>query len=158
MATSDNKHNGIKVVSIKMVKEKTLFPNHSILQAQDAVQLLRDRFAKLDRESLFALNVDVQGTVTCMDVVSIGTVNSTLFSPRDIYKSAILSNSSGIILLHNHPSGNPKPSDEDLLVTRRMIKSSKIMDIRLLDHIIVAGGTGDYYSFREHGELDDLYT
>lgn len=156
MATSDNK--GIRVVSIKMVREKALFPNHSILQAQDAVQLLRERFAKLDRESLFALNVDVQGTVTCMDVVSTGTVNSTLFSPRDIYKSAILSNSSGIILLHNHPSGNPKPSDEDRFVTQQMIKSSKIMDIRFLDHIIVAGGTGDYYSFREHGELDDLYT
>lgn len=152
---AQDKHNGLKVVEIKMVKEKTLFPRHTIVSPRDAVQLLRDRFANLDRESLVVLNVDIQGNVTCMNTVSTGTVSGTLFSPREVYKSAILSNSSGVILIHNHPSGNPKPSSEDMLVTRRMSESSKIMDIRFLDHIIVAGGTGEYYSFMEQGELDN---
>jgi hypothetical protein len=83
---------------------------------------------------------------------SMGTVNMSLVSPREVFKSAILSNAAGIMLVHNHPSGNPTPSRADLELTKTLWEAARIMDIPLLDHIIL-GRDGVYCSFLTNGFL-----
>lgn len=90
-----------------------------------------------------------------LNVCSIGTLDTALISPRDVMKSAILSNARAFIGIHNHPSGNNSPSDEDILTTKRLMKCGEILSIRMLDHIIVAGETGNMFSMRSAGMMND---
>lgn len=72
-------------------------------------------------------------------VITIGTLDSSLVHPREVFKAAIENNSANIILVHNHPSGNPEPSNEDIKITRRLVEAGNFMDIKVFDHIIIAG-------------------
>ena len=89
-----------------------------------------------------------------MNLVSVGTINASLVIPREVFKSSILANASAIIGLHNHPSGNVKPSKEDMIVTRKLQKCGQLLGIELLDHIIVGGTNGKMLSFREEKMLN----
>lgn len=80
--------------------------------------------------------------------ISHGTVNMSVASPREIFLRSVLCNATGIVLIHNHPSGNPDPSQEDRVTTQRICQGGKLMGIPLIDHIII--GAGCYYSFREN--------
>jgi len=82
-------------------------------------------------------------------VVSIGHLNASLVHPRELFKDVIKKSSAAVILVHNHPSGDPTPSDEDITVTKRLCEAGELLGIRVLDHIIVAGKR--YLSFREQG-------
>ena len=84
-----------------------------------------------------------------LEIISIGTVNSAMAEPREIFKHAILNNAAGIILVHNHPSGDCKPSVADRQLTERIEKSGEILGIEVYDHVIIGDG---YYSFEEEGE------
>lgn len=101
--------------------------------------------------SFCVLNLKSNSQVINMNVVSVGTLNTALAHPREVFKSAVLSNAAGIILLHNHPSGNSYPSREDYNVTKRMLAAGEIMGIPVMDHVIVAGN--DYYSFLENENI-----
>ena len=81
-----------------------------------------------------------------------------MVSPREVFKSSILSNAAGFIALHNHPSGQAKPSSEDKDVTARLLECGRMLDIKMMDHIIVAGESGDMISFKSEGLLDQLDT
>ena len=81
-----------------------------------------------------------------MNIVSMGTINASLVTGREVFKSAILLNASYVILLHNHPSGDPQPSSHDFLVTSKLCAGGNILGIDVLDHIIVGGRTGTYHS------------
>ena len=83
--------------------------------------------------------------------VSRGTLDTTLVHPREVFKAALLANSSAIILCHNHPSGDPCPSPDDVHLTRRLVDAGTLLGVDVLDHIIV--GDGRYYSFKEAGRL-----
>ena len=87
---------------------------------------------------------------------SIGTLNASLVSPREIMKAAILSNASAFIAVHNHPSGNCSPSSEDIDTTKRLAECGEILNIRMLDHIIVAGETGKMLSMKAEGSMPDI--
>ncbi|MDU4756428.1 MAG: JAB domain-containing protein [Lachnospiraceae bacterium] len=89
---------------------------------------------------------------------SMGTINASLVTGREVFKSAILSNASYVILLHNHPSGDPQPSHHDFLVTSKLCAGGNILGIDVLDHIIVGGRTGKYHSMAKEGELENLRT
>ena len=93
------------------------------------------------------LHLDGKNRVICMDLVSIGSFNQSIVHPRDVFKTACLSNVAAIILIHQHPTGDPSPSSEDLAITRRHKEAGEIMGIKILDHIIV--GDGEYLSFVE---------
>ena len=80
-----------------------------------------------------------------MEIISIGSLNSSVVHPREVFKVAIDNNSANIILLHNHPSGNPEPSKEDISVTEKLVEAGKILNIEVFDHIIIAGS--QFYSF-----------
>jgi DNA repair protein RadC len=83
--------------------------------------------------------------------VSRGTLDSTLVHPRDVFQAALLANAAAIVAAHNHPSGDPTPSPDDVALTRRLVEAGDVMGIPVLDHIII--GDGRYYSFKEAGRL-----
>ncbi|MPZ21631.1 MAG: DNA repair protein RadC [Luteitalea sp.] len=83
--------------------------------------------------------------------VSRGTLDATLVHPRDVFKAALLANSAAIVIAHVHPSGDPTPSLNDILLTRRLVTAGELLGVDVLDHIIV--GDGRYYSFRQGGQL-----
>lgn len=103
------------------------------------------------QENLVLLCLDMRNNLTSYSVVHRGTINQTFVEPKNLFQRALLSNASRILIAHNHPSGNPKPSLADNQVTERLVRAGKLMSIELLDHIIV--GSDDYYSYREEGKL-----
>ncbi|UCG43960.1 MAG: DNA repair protein RadC [candidate division WOR-3 bacterium] len=114
--------------------------------AQAVFDLMRAEVADEKRECFFVLAVDSRNRLVFRDDVSVGCLNSTLAHPREVFEKAIRAKASGVIVVHNHPSGDPQPSDDDIRLTRRLAEAGKIMGIPLQDHIIVAGK--HMYSFR----------
>ena len=104
-------------------------------------------YGKADREIFLILHMNSKNGLIKEEVHSIGTVNQSAVYPREIARSAILNNSSSVILIHNHPSGDPAPSEPDKEQTRRIINALNLFDIKVLDHIIL--GRDKYYSFRD---------
>lgn len=143
--------NEIKVVSIRLVDDPPLYSNRALQTAQDVLDTVGEEIRKYDRELFCILNLRSKNQVINMNIVSMGTLNITLVHPREVFKSAILSNAAGIMLIHNHPSGECSPSKEDIEVTKRMAEAGDLMGITVLDHIIL--GEQEYYSFRETGML-----
>ena len=103
------------------------------------------------QENLVVLCLDVKSNLLCYSTVHKGTVNRALVNPRDIFQRAILSNACHIIIAHNHPSNNPKPSEADTNLTQKIQECGDLLGITLLDHVIV--GQNTYFSYREDGYL-----
>lgn len=141
----------IDVVSLKLVKEKNI--SIKMQNKFDVVSNLSDLIKDKDKEYFVVISLNTSLCVNSINVVSIGSVNSTIVHPREVFKVAILSNATCIIVAHNHPSGNVMPSKEDIDVTRRLKKASEIIGITLLDHIIVGFQNLEIYSFKENGLL-----
>lgn len=103
--------------------------------AEIFIPLLRDEV----KEKFIVICLNSANKIIKHEVISVGTLNSSLIHPREVFKFAIDNNSANVILLHNHPSGNPEPSNEDIQITKKLVDAGKIMDIQIFDHIIVAG-------------------
>lgn len=116
----------------------------------DVYEAFREHFGLLDREEFVVLLLDAKNAFIGFNVVSVGSLTSSLVHPREVFKPAVLSNAAAMILLHNHPSGDPVPSQEDLHITRRIREIGEVFGIRVLDHVIF--GEGKYVSF-----VDDNY-
>jgi len=112
--------------------------------------------AQYDREVMCILNLKTNEQPINMSIVSMGSLNAAIISPREVFKSSILSNAASIIALHNHPSGSLKPSKEDKLITKKLAVCGELLNIPLLDHIIIAGETGERFSFREQDLLSSI--
>lgn len=106
---------------------------------------------KETKEMFMTLHLDGKNRIICMDLVSMGSLNQSIVHPREVFKTACISNAAAIICVHQHPSGDPSPSSEDIAITRRLKEAGEIMGIKVLDHIIV--GEGEYLSFVERGLL-----
>lgn len=105
----------VDIVSVRLVKERSLlYKDRSIRSPEDGYNLFKQFLGQLDREYFVVMCLDVKNQPTAINVCHIGNLNSCIVSPREIMKTAILSNAASIILLHNHPSGHPKPSQEDI--------------------------------------------
>ena len=102
------------------------------------------------KEIFITLHLDNKNRIVCFDRVSVGSLNQSIVHPREVFKTACLSNAAAIILIHNHPSGDPTPSKEDIAITNRLKEAGDIMGIKILDHIII-GET--YYSMTEKGVI-----
>ena len=133
-------------VRIEMVKEKTVRYKEQITTAERAAKVLKTIIGNTDRETAVVLCLDTKNKINAVNIVSIGTVTATITHPREVFKAAILSNATGIIFAHNHPSGNTTPSDEDEAMTKRLIAAGDILGIDVLDALILGDG---FYSFRE---------
>jgi DNA repair protein RadC len=103
------------------------------------------------KEHFLALHLDCKNRIVCLDRVSVGSLNQSVVSVREVLKSVLLSSAAAIILIHNHPSGDPTPSTEDMTITRRLKEAGELLGIPVLDHIII--GDGEYVSFAERGYL-----
>ena len=141
----------VDIVSVKLVRDSSvMYPQRTINNPSDVAHLIRPFLENEDREVFLVVCVDTKHQPTAINVVSIGTINSTFSHPREIFKAAILSNTSGIILAHNHPSGLPHPSRDDEAITKRIVEAGRIIGIDVLDHIII-GANNSYTSFKERG-------
>lgn len=143
-------------VRIKLITEKRLYSEEELTSSQKVVQFISKELAECDREVLCILNCNAKCQVINMNVVSMGSLTETLVTGRELFKSAILSNARGVILIHNHPSGNFTPSKEDFLVTTKMCIGGDILGIDVWDHIIIAGGSGERYSMAEQGKMQEF--
>jgi len=102
------------------------------------------------KEYFLTLHLDGKNRIVCMEEVSVGSLNQSIVHPREVFKTALLSSAAAIVLIHNHPSGDPTPSREDREITRRLKEGGDLLGIRVLDHIIVGES---YLSFVEQGLL-----
>jgi DNA repair protein RadC len=114
----------------------------------DAYEVLKD-LIEFDREVSVVLMLDTKNKPIGLHFISMGTLNSTLVSPREVFKAAILNNASHIIFAHNHPSGDPTPSQEDVTMTQRLCEAGKILAIEVMDSLVI--GHNRFVSLREQG-------
>jgi len=98
------------------------------------------------QENALVFSLDTKLQIVGISNVSRGLLNATLLHAREVFRPAILANAAAIVLVHNHPSGDPRPSQEDENITERMKKDGELLDIKVVDHVII--GEGSYYSFR----------
>lgn len=141
----------VDIVSLKVVKESSLlYENRKISSPSDAVDIGRIMLDGSDREKLLLCCLNTKNEPNSLNIVSIGSLNSSIVHPREVFKLAILSNSASIILFHNHPSGDTIPSKEDINITKRIKEAGKIIGIDLIDHIIL-GDNESYTSLKEKG-------
>jgi DNA repair protein RadC len=129
----------------------------SIETAEDIARLLGDEMRLLDYESVRVICLNTKHMVLAVEEVTRGTLNESLFHPREAFRPALARQAHAVILVHNHPSGNPQPSDADLHVTRRMKEAGTLLQIELLDHVILgaprAGDDKNFFSFKNEGLL-----
>ncbi len=125
--------------------------------AEDVARLLGEEMRLLDYESVRVICLNTKHKVLAVEEVTRGTLNESLFHPREAYRPALARQAHAVILVHNHPSGNPQPSDADLAVTRRMKQAGELLQIEMLDHVILgAPREGDgkcFFSFKSEGLL-----
>ena len=141
----------INIVTVKICKENSiLYSPRRISSPQDSIKLLSQFLENKDREEFIVICLDTKNQPACINVCSIGTLNASLVHPREVFKAAILSNAASIIIAHNHPSGDPTPSTEDISITKRITEAGNILGIQLLDHIII-GENHRYSSLKEDG-------
>lgn len=133
------KYTGLDVVSVRLVKDPPLYSDRPIRNSADAVEIAARELKDYDREVFCIINLRTNGKPINFSVVSMGTLDSSLVSPREIFKAAVLSSAASLLCLHNHPSFNEKYSNEDIETTRRLIAAGDILGIPVIDHIIVAG-------------------
>ena len=138
----------ISVVSLKLVREKDCYySSRFIKNPSDLAQIVMKFLGQADREVLLTVNMSTANTVNSIHVVSIGTLDRAIASPREVFKAALLSNAANIALAHNHPSGELNPSQEDIAMTKQLVQSGELLGIKVLDHVIVGGDR--YLSFLE---------
>ena len=114
----------------------------------DVKKVLGDYFAGMDREVFVCVHLNNRSTMLGVETVSMGSLNASIVHPREVFKGAILNNAASIITAHNHPSGDPEPSEDDLKATKKLEYAGKLLEIPLLDHVIF----GDkVYSFKDEG-------
>jgi DNA repair protein RadC len=143
----------VNIVRIQMVRETSLlYPARRVRMARDVVELFREFLQETDREQFFLLCLNTKNEPTAIHTVSIGSLDSSIVHPREVFKAAILANSASVIVAHNHPSGDPTPSREDIQVTQMLKEAGNLLGITVLDHIIV-GSEGAYYSLKERGDM-----
>ncbi|MFS0575362.1 DNA repair protein RadC [Sporosarcina sp. 179-K 3D1 HS] len=135
---------------------KRLYRKHSegryvIRSPEDAASYLMTDMASLNQEHFVALFLNVKNEVLHKQTVFIGSLNSSIVHPREIFREAVKRSAASIIVSHNHPSGNPSPSPEDIEVTKRLIEAGSIMGIDVLDHVII--GDHAFISLKEKGYM-----
>ena len=122
-----------------------------IRRPEDTLPVLEAELSELGYEKFIALALNTKNHVTAVLPVSSGSLNASIVHPRELFQRAILANCASLILAHNHPSGDPAPSPEDLALTRKLIDAGLLLDIPVLDHIVL--GYGRYVSFKQRGLL-----
>lgn len=132
---------------IKPIQDPKQVKGEAVKEPEDVYKVMRF-LEKADREMLYVLHLDAKNRIIAMELVSMGNLTNSLIHPREVFKGAILNNSASVILVHNHPSGDAKPSQEDLTRNEGLIQAGKMLGIPLIDHIVI--GNGEYSSVKSY--------
>lgn len=135
----------------KRLTRQSLGPKPVIRSPKDAADLILAEMSYLDREHFRVINLNTKNQVMFIDTVSVGTLNTSVVHPREVFKLPIKRSAASLILVHNHPSGNTEPSREDLNITKRLREAGSILGIEIIDHIII--GQNNYLSMKEKGYI-----
>jgi DNA repair protein RadC len=146
----------VKSIQIKAIAElsKRISKNNAVTKLKISspgtiASIFMEELRYLKQEHLKIVFLDTKNQIISDKFLTVGTVNASLINPREVFIEALKHNAVHVILLHNHPSGDPTPSREDILITKRIINAGDIIGIKLLDHIII--GDGNYISLKEQG-------
>lgn len=135
--------------ALELSNRQTQKINKQIKNSKDVYQACKELIDK-KQEHFITLILNSKNQLIKKDLISKGTLNLTIIHPREIFKNAIKESANSIILVHNHPSGDPTPSEADIKVTKQICKAGKLLDIKVLDHVII--GT-THYSFQENNQI-----
>ena len=145
--------NRLPLYSTRLVRETEFtYPTRfQVTEPGEVATILHDYFSDKDREEFLIVLLDTAHTVTGLSQISVGGLSSSVVEPRQIFKTAMLANAAAIILAHQHPSGNPEPSQEDIKITRQLTEAGEIMGIPVHDHLIIT--ESDFTSLAERGVI-----
>ena len=135
----------------RQLQEEGRAERHRIRSPADVYRWFAPRLSDLSAEEFHVLALDSQSAVLRDLMITRGILNSSLVHPREVFRGAIAEAAAGIIVVHNHPSGDPTPSADDRAVTRQLVEAGKVLDLPVYDHVVV--GAGRYLSFAEAGLL-----
>lgn len=143
-------------ISRRVIKEDVTIENRrnkskTVASAQDVFAVVSPQVNNFNKENFFVISFDNRNRVLGVDKIAVGTVNANLVHPRETFDAAIRRNATHIAVAHNHPSGDPQPSEADITVTKRLTEAGQLMGIQLLDHVIFS--KTQVYSFKENGLL-----
>ena len=130
-------------------KNKRIF----VKSPQDVFNFVRADMEFLQVEHFDVIGLSTKNHVIFKETISIGSLNATIVHPREVFKGLIRRSCAACIFVHNHPSSDPLPSDEDLLLTKKFVECGKLIGIEVLDHVIVGAGGGGYISLKEEGKM-----
>lgn len=148
----------IDIVRVKLDTEKSIYSDENIDSPEKMVSVVGSEIKELANECVFLANLNTKNQIINMSVISQGLINQSLLHPREVFNKAILSNASGVILFHNHPTGDITPSKQDKDITEKIAFSGELLGIKLLDHIIVGAGNSEYFSFAQENLIPDILT
>lgn len=145
------KYKAIQILTISEITKRINYSQNAkkkIVSAKCVYDLFKDKLSEKKKEYFYIVLLDTQNKIIKTEEISVGILDASIVHPREIFKSAIKSSASRIILVHNHPSGESRPSEEDLSVTKKMIDVGELVGIEVLDHVII--GKGEYWSYVEN--------
>lgn len=135
-----------------MIKEGSLlYKNRTVHCPQNGFDLMTQFLGNVDREHFIVMCLDSKNHPTALNVCHVGSLNSSLVHPREVFKPAILSNAASIMVGHNHPSGNSEPSEADFIMTKKLVAAGEILGIEVLDHIVM--GDKEFTSLKQEGHI-----
>ena len=135
-----------QALSERYLKEK-IPKKIKLTSPEKVVNYLKQKMGKHKKEYFLILSLDSRNNLIKTDTISIGSLNANIVHPREVFRDAIRASAASIILIHNHPSGDPSPSEDDLKITQKLIKASKLLEIKIADHLIVTQDS--HFSFAE---------
>jgi DNA repair protein RadC len=136
-------------VQVQLVRDRAAKKQVVVENPKEIYKLIKDEIQRWDRERSLAVPLDARNGVIGIDEVACGSVNSSIVHPREVFKAAVLANAVSIVLIHNHPSDDVEPSEDDIEITKRLVEAGKILGIEVIDHLIVS--KEGYYSFKDAG-------
>lgn len=140
-------------LSKRLISGRVMETSGRLTSCKDVAELLMREMMYENREIFMAINLNTRMKVESKTIISIGCLDSTLVHPREVFTQAIKRGAAAVIVAHNHPSGDPEPSPEDYAITERLTAASRIIGIRLVDHVII--GKGSFVSMRSEGAIKD---
>lgn len=143
----------INIYSVELVREsaKVYDIQKTITSPEDACDIVENvlKLSSKTKEHFVMASLNTKNAVIGLHTIHVGTVNASIVHPREVLQQAILNNATSFMVFHNHPSGDPSPSQEDIIATKKLVEAGKVMNIELLDHLVI--GTNKFVSLKEKG-------
>jgi DNA repair protein RadC len=155
------KNNFVPIYRISMVRDRQVKfeagHTENSIKAHVLAKKLIEQYGQPDREQFLVILLNTENKTIGINTVSVGTIQTAIVFPREVLKPAILGNAAALILCHNHPGGQLRPSQGDMEVTRKIVFAAHIMGIRVHEHLIVSMDSDDYFSMADQGMINDFY-